>query len=231
MAEDLDKNTEKKSENSKDNMGEEGNDKSSESNGSNISEIISNIKKFTIADDLDSEIIASKKTEDKDSENSKNSFKVYPNNSNKKDVTSQKSVKSEDHDYNITDILKGHDFIDSLKNKKDKIIKTAAILIGGFLIVYGLVLTTASVTKVADNVIFGEGATISAFLILLGILIIVAAFSQNILNKTFLNKIHTELEVAERRSESDDGSKKVKDENGNKIDKDNKDNIVGENKR
>ncbi len=127
--------------------------------------------------------------------------------------------------------MSGHDSIDSLKNKKDKIIKAAAILIGGFLIVYGLILISASVTKVADNVIFGEGAILSAFLILLGILIIVAAFAQSILNKTFLNKIHTELEVAEGRSESDDGSKKVKDENGNKIGKDNKDNIVGENKR
>jgi hypothetical protein len=228
--EDLDKDTEKKSENSKDNVGEKGNDKSSESKDSQFSEIISNIKKFTIADDLDSEIMASNKTEDKDSENSKKSSKAYSNNSNKKDITSQK-VKSEDHDFNITDILNGHDSIDSLKNKKDKIIKAAAILIGGFLIVYGLILTSASVTKVADNVIFGEGATLSAFLILLGILIIVAAFAQSILNKTFLNKIHTELEVAEGRSESDDGSKKVKDENGNKIDKDNKDNIVEENKR
>ena len=226
--EDLDKDTEEKLENSKDNVGEEGNDKFPESKGSYISGIISNIKKFTIADDLDPEITTNKKTEDKDS---KNSFKVYSNNSNKKDVTSQKNVKSEDHDFNITDILSGHDSINSLKNKKDKIIKASALLIGGFLIVYGLILISTSVTKVADNVIFGEGATISAFLILVGILIIVAAFAQSILNKTFLNKIHTELEVAEGRSESEDGSKKVKDENGNKIDKDNKDNIVEENKR
>ena len=226
--EDLDKDTEEKLENSKDNVGEKGNDKSPESKGSYISGIISNIKKFTIADDLDPEITTNKKTEDKDS---KNSFKVYSNNSNKKDVTSQKNVKSEDHDFNITDILSGHDSINSLKNKKDKIIKASALLIGGFLIVYGLILISTSVTKVADNVIFGEGATLSAFLILVGILIIVAAFAQSILNKTFLNKIHTELEVAEGRSESEDGSKKVKDENGNKIDKDNKDNIVEENKR
>jgi hypothetical protein len=228
--EDLDKDAEKKLENSKDNMGDDGNDKSPESNGSFISGIISNIKKFTISDDLNQEITANKKTEDKDSKNSKNSFKEFSNNINKKDETSQKNVKSEDHDFNITNILSGHDSINSLRNKKDKIIKASAILIGGFLIVYGLILISASVTKVADNVIFGEGATISSFLILLGILIIVAAFAQSILNRTFLNKIHNELEVAEGRSESEDGSKKVKDENGNK-DKDNKDNIVGENKR
>ena len=85
------------------------------------------------------------------------------------------------------------------------------------MILYGLVLISASVIKVADNVIFGEKAMLSTFLILLGVLIIVAAYSQRILNRTFLNKIHTELEVAEGRKESDDGSKKVEDENGNKV--------------
>ena len=68
---------------------------------------------------------------------------MYSNNSNKKDVTSQKNVKSEDHDFNITDILSGHDSINSLKNKKDKIIKGSALLIGGFLIIYGLVLISS----------------------------------------------------------------------------------------
>jgi hypothetical protein len=67
--------------------------------------------------------------------------------------------------------------------------------------------------------------------VLLGILIIVAAFSQRILEKTSLNKIQSELEVVEGSLESDDSSKKVKDENGNKVGKDNKDNIVGDNKR
>jgi cytoskeletal protein RodZ len=81
---------------------------------------------------------------------------------------------------------------------------------------------------VADNVIFGEDATLYAFLVLLGILIIVAAFSQRILEKTSLNKIQSELEVDEGSTESDDSSKKVKDENGNKVDKDN---IVGDNKK
>ena len=80
----------------------------------------------------------------------------------------------------------------------------------------------------ADNVIFGEDATLYAFLVLLGILIIVAAFSQRILEKTSLNKIQSELEVDEGSTESDDSSKKVKDENGNKVDKDN---IVGDNKK
>ena len=124
-----------------------------------------------------------------------------------------------------------HDFVNFLKTRKDRIIKGAALLIGGLLILYGLVIISASVTKVADNVIFGEEATLAAFLMLLGVLIIVAAFAQRILDRTFLSKINKELEVTEGKSKSDANSKEVKDENANKVEKDNKDNIVGENKR
>jgi hypothetical protein len=118
-----------------------------------------------------------------------------------------------------------------INNKRDRIIKVVALLIGGLLILYGLVIISASVTKVADNVIFGEEATLAVFLMLLGVLIIVAAFAQRILDKTFLSKINTELDVTEERSKSDANSKKGKDENANKVNNDNKDNIVGENKR
>jgi len=201
---------------------------SRKSGGSPISEVITSLKKFSTADDLipeksseKSDSSAPEKT--KSSDNHMSSGDVKDTNSNGRD-------DGEDHSFHINNLF-GQDYFVSLKTKKDKIIKVAAILIGGMLILYGLVLITASVTKVADNVIFGEKAMLSTFLILLGVLIIVAAYAQRILNRTFLNKIHTELEVAEGRSESDSGSKKVEDENGNKVSKDNKDNIVGDNKR
>ncbi len=123
-----------------------------------------------------------------------------------------------------------HNFIKLLKTNRDKIIKGFAIVVGGFLILYGLVLVSASVTNVASNVIFGEDATADAFLILLGVLIIVAAFAQSIMDRTPISKIGSELEVNEESSESDENSKKVK-ENDNKVSDDNKDNILGENKR
>jgi len=207
------------------------NDKSPESEGFPIPGIISNLKKFTIAEDLNPEKPEDndKKSQNKTPENPKSSHNSEPSKNSNKKETSQEHDKNEDHEFHIPGLF-GQKFISSLKSKKDRIIKVVAILVGGFLILYGLVLISASTTKVADNVIFGEEATLSAFLILLGVLIIVAAFAQRILGKTFLNKIHTELEVAEGRSESDDSSKKVNDENGNKVSKDNKDNIVGEKK-
>jgi hypothetical protein len=201
---------------------------SRKSGGSSISEVITSLKKFSTADDLVPEK-SSKKSDSSAPEKTKSPDNHTPS-SDVKDTNSNGRDDREDHSFHINNLFE-QDYFVSLKTKKDKIIKVAAILIGGMLILYGFVLITASVTKVADNVIFGEKAMLSTFLILLGVLIIVAAYAQRILNRTFLNKIHTELEVAEGRSESDDGSKKVEDENGNKVSKDNKDNIVGDNKR
>ncbi|MDD3984910.1 MAG: hypothetical protein PHY59_03250 [Methanobacterium sp.] len=219
MLEDLDKETGKKSEKIKDNIEEKDNNKSSKSKESYISEIISIIKKSININDLDS--INNIKTEDKKSENSTNSFTVSSNNSNNPDIRSE-NIKNDNYYYHIIDILNGFDTFNLLKNKKEKITKSASLFIGGFLIIYGFFHISTSATKVADNVMFGEGASLSVFLILVGILIIVAAYDKSILKKTFLNKIHNELEVAEGKLEStDNDTKKVKDKNGNKIDKDN----------
>ncbi len=234
MTEDSEKGNEKKPENFVDKK--EGNKvdnaKSSPSGDSTISGIISNLKKFSLVDDIKTEqsVDKGKKPENIPPENSKSSSEHGSSkNTEEKDGNSSGDDDSKDHTFHITDLI-GQDSLNSLKTRKDRIIKGAAIFIGGLLILYGLILISVSVTRVADNVIFGEKAMLSTFLILLGVLIIVAAYAQRILNRTFLNKIHTELEVAEGRSESDDNTRKIKDENGNKVGKDNKDNIVGENK-
>jgi ABC-type bacteriocin/lantibiotic exporter with double-glycine peptidase domain len=227
---DLEKDTDKTvnsvdSENNKENT-----DKSPESGSSPISGIISNFKKFNMVEDLKSEKLSdkNKKSETKTHDNPKSSPKQKSSKNSNKEETSQEHV--DDNTFHIPG-LSEHNFINLINNKRDRIIKVVALLIGGLLILYGLVIISASVTKVADNVIFGEEATLAVFLMLLGVLIIVAAFAQRILDKTFLSEINTELEVTEERSKSDANSKKGKDENANKVDNDNKDNIVGENKR
>ena len=230
MTGDLEKNTDKTvnsvdSENNKENT-----DKSPESGRSPISGIISNFKKFNMVEDLKSEKLSdkNKKSETKTHDNPKSSPKQKSSKNSNKEETSQEHV--DDNTFHIPG-LSEHNFINLINNKRDRIIKVVALLIGGLLILYGLVIISASVTKVADNVIFGEEATLAVFLMLLGVLIIVAAFAQRILDKTFLSKINTELDVTEERSKSDANSKKGKDENANKVNNDNKDNIVGENKR
>ena len=168
-----------------------------------------------------------KTTESSSKQNTENSVKKE--NKFDKEDSSKENENNEDSAYHFPVKLE-HDFIKLIKTNRDKITKGSAIIVGGFLILYGLVLVSASVTKVADNVIFGEDATADAFLILLGVLIIVAAFAQSIMDKTSLSKIGSELEVNEEISKSDDNSEKVK-ENDNKVSDDNKDNILGENKR
>ena len=137
----------------------------------------------------------------------------------------------EDHAINFHELM-GHDLFKSIRSRKDQILRYVAVAIGVILIIYGVVLISASVTKVADNVIFGEGASFAAFSILLGFLIIVGAFSQKILNKTFLKNINSELEIAEGKTEAADD--KTEDISGkkdpNKVE-DGKDNIVGEDKK
>ena len=233
MTGDLEKDTDKKKMNSVDSENnKESTDKSPESGSSPISGIISNFKKFNIAEDLDSEKLSdnNKKIENKTHKNHKNSPKQKSSKNSDKEKTPQEHIDGDDNTFHIPCLSEGN-FFNFIKNKRDRIIKAAALLIGGLLILYGLVIISASVTKVADNVIFGEEATLAVFLMLLGVLIIVAAFAQRILDKTFLSKINTEFDVTEERSKSDANSKNCKDENANKVDNDNKDNIVGENKR
>ena len=233
MKEDSQKDTDKVTKNILDSENQEltkkkDKNKSLKTGGSPISEVISSLKKFSTAEDL----ITEKSSEKSSPDTSKKTKSPNNHESSKydKDTNSKVHNSTEDQSFHVADII-GQDYLESIKTKKDRILKVAAILIGGILILYGLVLISESVTKVADNVIFGEKAMLSTFLILLGVLIIVAAYAQRILNRTFLNKIHTELEVAEGKSDSDDGSKKVQDENCNKVSKDNKDNIVGEDKK
>lgn len=90
----------------------------------------------------------------------------------------------------ILKLLKVKD-IESGKNKLKIIIGIAA---GSILILGGIFFMTGSVETVADNVIFGEKAVFSVFLILLGILIITGVLAQKFLNKSFFKGINKEIE-------------------------------------
>jgi hypothetical protein len=150
------------------------------------------------------------------------------------DQTSNHDEAADDHEDHVINFheLMDRDLFNSIRFRKDQIVRYGATAIGIILIIYGIVLISASVTKVADNVIFGEGASFAAFSILLGFLIIVGAFSQKILNKTFLKNINSELEIAEGKTEAAD--KKTEDIDGkkdpNKVE-DGKGNIGGEDKK
>lgn len=149
--------------------------------------------------------------------------------------SSEDSNGHDDHEFPIVEHLMQYESFRTLKSKKERITQFIALFVGIILIIYGLIIMSSSVTKVADNVMFSETAMFAAFLMLVGVLIIAAAFAQKLLSATFLKNIHSELEVAEGRKDpvdtSKENSKNTADENDNKVDKNNKNNITGEDKK
>ncbi len=150
-------------------------------------------------------------------DNKGSSIKQDENNSNQEDLEDDQAPTGIFHIYNTY-----------VKPRKDLITKVLAVVVGGIFIVYGTTLVTATVFYVASNVIFGDVAAFGAFLIIFGVLIILAAFAQDILKRTSLNKIHEELEAAEKKPQESDDATTTKDENDNRVDKDN---ISEENKK
>ncbi len=141
--------------------------------------------------------------------------------------------EQDDHAFPFVEHLMSHESFRTLKSNKERITQGIALIVGVVLMIYGSIIITSSVTQVADNVIFGEKAMFGAFLILVGVLIIAAAFAQKLLSGTFLKKIHSELEVVEGIEKdsvdtSNGKSKDTVDGNDNKV---NKNNITGENKK
>lgn len=121
----------------------------------------------------------------------------------KKDRSIENSMEVNDindHGVQLLDHWNDYDSVKRLKTKKNEIIKIIATLVGIILIVFGLITSLGAVIQVSSNVIFGERAMFSAFLILLGFLILAAVFARRLLEVTFLKNIHNELEIAEGKT-------------------------------
>jgi hypothetical protein len=93
--------------------------------------------------------------------------------------------------------LMSFDFYKKLRSNKEQVLKIIGGLVGALFIIAGLIYILGSPVRVADNVVAGERAVISAFLILVGVLIIAGVFARRLLEKSFLKNIHSELEEAE----------------------------------
>lgn len=91
-----------------------------------------------------------------------------------------------------------------LYNKKHEIISYGGFFIGLLLIITGILYLNSSVEKVADNVIFGEHAVISTFLMILGIIVIVVAMKDKIISKTPLSDIYTQMKAIENEKDKKD---------------------------
>jgi hypothetical protein len=94
------------------------------------------------------------------------------------------------------------------------------VIIGDIFLLSGVILLFTGATRVVDNVIFGERAMFSSFLILIGIIILITVFGRRYWYDTVLKKLNIEMEMSEGKNESD-----VKDQ------KTQKSNIEDENKK
>lgn len=134
-----------------------------------------------------------------------------------KNHNSQNSNSTEEkdsHEFHITESLMKFNLFRKFFSKRDRLIKTIGGVIGSIFVLAGVLHILGSAARVADNVIFGERAVVSAFLILIGVLILAASFANKLWRRTFLNNIQTELQEAEE--ESEDKSGELKDESKEK---------------
>jgi hypothetical protein len=103
----------------------------------------------------------------------------------------------ETHDLHITEELIKFKFIRNLHYRKDKLLRIIGGIVGVIFIIAGVVYIYGSAIKVVDNVVFSERAVTSAFLVLIGLLIIAASFARQLWRVTFLKNMQNQLQVAE----------------------------------
>lgn len=129
---------------------------------------------------------------------------------------------SESHEFHLSQELMKFNFYRKFRSNKEQVIRIGGGVIGAIFIIAGIVYLLGSTIRVADNVIFGERAVISAFLILVGVLIIAGIFASRLLEGSFLKNIHSELEVAEDKDLNHNSNDKKDKPKGNIEEKDKK---------
>lgn len=100
--------------------------------------------------------------------------------------------------------IKEHEKLSSLRNKKNTIIKITAITISIILIIIGIIYSLTPDEKVASNVIFGERAMFSVFLILAAFMILAAVYARKLLEGKYLKNIHQNLEIVEGKGKDNE---------------------------
>lgn len=93
-----------------------------------------------------------------------------------------------------------------IKEDRQKIILMCGLLLAAIFIITGISLLFGTSDKVSDNVVFGERSVTSAFLIIIGLLIIAGIYAPKIIGKTSFDNIYQEMKGVE-----EDSSKKKED--------------------
>jgi hypothetical protein len=100
--------------------------------------------------------------------------------------------------------FKEHEKLQALRKRKSTIIKITAITTSIILIIIGIIYSLTPDERVASNVIFGERAMFSVFLILVAFMILVAVFASKLLEGKYLKSIHQNLQMMEGKGKDEE---------------------------
>ncbi len=125
-----------------------------------------------------------------------------PKDSEKKDKETKGSEdqtqKQDPHAFPVMGDFLSSDKLKGLKSGNSKLVIGIGVFAGALLIGSGVFLMVGSIGSpgkmVADNVEFGDIASFSVFLILVGILLIAGVFARKFFDKSFFKGINKELE-------------------------------------
>ncbi|NYB51731.1 MAG: CvpA family protein [Methanobacteriaceae archaeon] len=157
-----------------------------------------------------------------DSPKAKVSSEDFKENNEFEGKENEDKSQTEVHEFHFSQELMKFDIYRKLRSNKERVIKVTGGIIGTIFIIAGILYIMGAAFRVADNVIFGERAVLSAFLILVGVLILAGIFARSQLEGTFLKNIHSELEVAEDPSSDGKSSDKKEKQKSNIYQKDKK---------
>ena len=134
---------------------------------------------------------------------------------NKEEMQKSDDNSSRSQEFHFSQELMKFRFYRKLRSNKEQTIQIMGGIIGAIFVIAGVLYMFGAAFRVADNVVFGERAMISAFLILIGVLILAGVFARPLLQRTFLENIHKELEVAEDQNSKEKSSDKKEKQKGN----------------
>jgi hypothetical protein len=100
--------------------------------------------------------------------------------------------------------FKEHEKLQYLRERKSTIIKITAITTSIILIIIGIIYSLTPDERVASNVIFGERAMFSVFLILVAFMILAAVFASKLMEGKYLKSIHQNLQMVEGKGKDEE---------------------------
>ncbi|HMK53487.1 MAG TPA: DUF308 domain-containing protein [Methanobacteriaceae archaeon] len=139
------------------------------------------------------------KSESKPKSKSKSKPKPKSESKPKPKSKAEQEVKADElHEFHLKDQIINWKVTKFIQEEKDRIIKFTAAIIGVIFILLGFIMITTAAMRVVDNVMFGERAMLSSFLILIGVLIIFAVFWRRFWQSKVFKKLNLGLEDTER---------------------------------